>query len=924
VEVRLLGPVGIVDGARAVAVPGVKQRTTLATLALHAGEAVPVERLVDIVWGERAPRTARRQVLNCVSSLRRILGTAMVTAPTGYALDPALVTVDLRAFEAAVSAGRAAAAQHRTEDALDALDAALALWRGPALGGTSGLAAHSARLDDVRLGVVEERAELLLALGRHAGLVAELTELVNEHPHHEGLVGALMLALYHAGRQADALRAYGRAVAALADGLGIDPGPALRRRHGAFLRGDVAAPARPVEPEDPPAVRPAQLPAASSLFVGRVEPLRRLDELLSDVADERTAAAVIAAVAGPAGIGKTALALHWAHRVADRFPDGQLYVNLRGYDPDEAPMPPATVVRGFLHALDVPAQRIPAGAAAQVDLYRSLMSGRRMLVVLDNARDADQVRPLLPGSRGCLAVVTSRNQLGGLLVTEGARLVRLDLLPVDEARGLLARRLGEERVAAEPPAVTQIIDACARLPLALAIVGARAAAHPHFTLAALAKELQDVRTDLGPFTSGDSTVDIRATFSWSYRSLSPGAAHLFRLLGLHPGPDISLAAAASTAGVDAGQIRPLLAELARANLVNEHAPGRYALHDLLRAYAGELARGEDAGPARAHAVRRLLDHYLHSAFVADRRFNPTRDPIPLEPARPDVRPEHPEDPRSWFATEHAVLLACVHLAASAGLDEHVWRLAWTLSDHLEWQGHWDAWAETQTAAVAAATRLAQPAAQAVSLRLRARANIRLARLDQASADLRQALRHYHEANDPVGQGHAHIDLGVLCEAQGQSAVSLHHAEQALRLHRAAGHRSGQAQALNNGAWYHAAMGDHERALDCCQQAIPLYEELGNLPGQGVTWDTLGYIHRRLGNHADAVACHLRALDLVRDLGDRYIEGAILVNLGEAHQAAGNVDDAVAVWRQALPLLDAVGHADAANLRTRLREVGVDA
>jgi NB-ARC domain/Bacterial transcriptional activator domain len=445
-----------------------------------------------------------------------------------------------------------------------------------------------------------------------------------------------MRALHVAGRSAEALERYAATRQLLAEELGTDPGPQLQRLHQSILRGDVLTPSATTTRAP---VVPAQLPFGVAGFTGRIDQLARLDTLLRELAHGPTAV-VISAVSGTAGVGKTALAVHWAHRVADRFPDGQLYVNLRGFDAGGQVMDPAEAVRRFLDALGVPAERIPVDLDAQAALYRSLLAGRRMLVVLDNARTTAQVRPLLPGARTCLVLVTSRNQLSGLVAADGAHPIILDLLTLDEAWELLARRLGSDRTTAEPDAVAEIITACARLPLALAIVGARAATHPHLPLHTLAGELRDSGDRLGTLTTDDPTTDVRAVFSWSYHALTPDAARLFRLLGLHPGPDISIAATASLAALSLPQVRVLLAELAGANLLVERTPNRYSLHDLLRAYAGDLAHTHDSDQQRHATTHRMLDHYLHTAHTAARQLYPARDPLPITPPQPDVVPEH--------------------------------------------------------------------------------------------------------------------------------------------------------------------------------------------------------------------------------------------------------------------------------------------
>jgi hypothetical protein len=428
-----------------------------------------------------------------------------------------------------------------------------------------------------------------------------------------------------------------------------------------------------------PAFMPRQLPAAVGHFVGRAAELKVLDGLLEQApgsGDWNGGAVIISAISGTAGVGKTALAVHWAHQVAERFPHGQLYTNLRGFHPAGTPAAPGEVIRAFLNALQVPADRIPPEPAEQAGLYRSLLVGRRMLIVLDNARDAAQVRPLLPGATESVVVVTSRSQLVGLAATEGARLVNLDMLTGDEATELLARRLGLDRVSTEPEAAGELAGLCGRLPLALAITAARAAARPGFRLTALVAGLRDEHGRLDALNAGEETASIRAVFSWSYRSLATPAAELFRLLGLHSGPDISVPAAASLAGLDLTQARGLLDQLAAACLITEHAPDRYAFHDLLRTYAAEQAHALDPGAGPRGAICRVLDHYVHTAAAADQLLNPQRDLINPKPPEPGTTPEGFADygqAMAWFEAEHAVLLAAVALAARQGFDTHAWR-----------------------------------------------------------------------------------------------------------------------------------------------------------------------------------------------------------------------------------------------------------
>jgi tetratricopeptide (TPR) repeat protein len=664
---------------------------------------------------------------------------------------------------------------------------------------------------------------------------------------------------------------------------------------------------------------PRQLPAAVAHFAGRSGELAVLTGLLRGRADVGGTVA-ISALGGTAGVGKTALAVYWAHQVADRFPDGQLYVSLRGFDPAGTVLDPAEAVRRFLDALGVPVERIPADADAQAALYRSELAGRRMLVVLDNARDTAQVRPLLPGAPTCLVLVTSRNQLSGLVAADAAHPITLDLFTPGEAHQLLARRLGPDRLAAEPEAVEEIITCCARLPLALAIVAARAATQSHLPLHTLASELRGAGARLDTLTTDDPATEVRAVFSWSYHALTAEAARLFRLLGLQPGPDISVAAAASLAALSLSRARALLVDLAEAHLIVEPAPGRYTLHDLLRAYATEQANATDTDHERHAATYRMLDHYLHTAHTAARLLGPHRDPLTLTPPQPGSTPEHPADHQqalAWFAAEHPVLLAAVNHAAATGFDTHTWQLAWTLTDFLNRRGHWHDWAATQQAAVTAAGQLADPAVQAGAYRLLALSYIRLGRLDDAHTQLRHAIDLCRQAGDLAGQAHTHLNLGEVRERQGRHREALDHARQALELYRATGHQRGQAMALSDLGWSHALLGEHQQALTCCQEALTLHQELDDRHGQAATWDSLGYAHHHLGQHTQAIACYQQALDLFRDLGNRYHEAATLTHLGDTHHAIGDPAAARDAWQQALAILDQLDHPDAEQVRAKL-------
>jgi DNA-binding SARP family transcriptional activator/tetratricopeptide (TPR) repeat protein len=952
VEFRVLGSLEVSASEGPLRLTGQRQRRLLGLLLVNAEHAVPLSALIDAVWDEDPPTTAKRQVQNSISALRRLLsvgcqgGTpspdvAAVGAPghpmivadgNGYRLRLAAGELDARLFQNQVVKAQGLSSAGQTSQAAAELRAALRLWRGPALTGMTGrvLGAAAARLDEQRRAAIEECLELELRLGRHLELIGELTELVATYPLRERLVGQLMVALHRSGRQSDALQAYRRLRERLVDELGLEPGAQLRELHAAILKdgasldlhdGTALVPSAPPAATSTARAVPAQLPTDIAGFTGRAAHLKELDQLLPGEPAGDTTAVVISAIAGTAGVGKTALAVHWGQGVRHRFPDGQLYVNLRGFHPTGPAVDPSEALRGFLDALDVPPGRMPVGLPARSALYRSLLADRRMLVVLDNARDADQVRPLLPAGRTCLAVITSRNVLPGLVAAEGARPVILDLFDPAEAQQMLALRLGRERLVAEPQEVDEIVTRCARLPLALAVAAARAATHPGFSLATLAAELRAARGGLDGFSGSDPATDVRAVFSWSYQQLSEPARRLFRLLGLQPGPDIAVPAASSLAGIPGGQTYPLLAELAEAHLVTEHAPGRYTFHDLLRAYATELAHTCDAAAERHAALHRLLDHYLHTACAADRLLDPYRDPITISPARSGVAAEHLTDHEhamSWFTVELPGLLAAIDRAAETGFDGYAWRLGWALAYFLERRGHWEPWAAAQHTALGAAQRLTDRTGQAQAHRSLGRALVHLDRVDEAVAHLRQAQLHFRAVSDLAGQARVHFDLCWIFARQGQHRRSLDHAQRALDLFRTTDNQSGQARALNNVAWGHNYLGDHEKALDASEQTLRLNQELGDRYGEADTWDTLGHAHLELGHYQESIACYRRAAGLYRDLGHRWGEADTMTRLGDAHRAAGAPEAAYDTWRRAVTILDELGHPDADPVRAKLR------
>jgi len=896
-EFRLLGAVESNADGRLLDLGPARQRCVLVALLVDANRPVSVEALLYRIWADRPPQRARHSLYTYLSHLRRALSDVadISRRSGGYVLSVDSDAVDLHRFR------RLVALAHDVDDraAITALEQALALWRGEAAAGLDGpwLEALRGTLDAERLATELDRIDIGLRLGWHARLLGVLASLVATHPLDERFAGQYLLALYRCGRPAEALAHYQQTRRRLADELGIDPGSPLQALHRQILAADPVL-------DLPASVRvaaagvpaPAQLPRDVPGFAGRADELAGLDTGLD------TPGALLV-ISGTAGVGKTALAVRWAHRVANRYPDGQLYVNLRGFDPGGPPASPAQALRGFLDAFEVPPAKIPSDVDGKAAMYRSLLSGRRVLVVLDNARDADQVRPLLPGSPGCLVVVTSRDRLTGLLAADAARPLSLALLSTVEARQLIAGRIGTDRVAAEPEAVDEIIHACARLPLALAVAAARAAAEPHRSLAALADQLREAGNTLDALGGGtDPATDLRTVLSLSYRTLDPPAARLFRLLGGHPGPDIGAPAAASLTGLSGDRVRALLSQLTLAHLLVEHPPGRYAFHDLLRGYAVELLSTVDGEGERLAASHRVLDHYVHTSYAAAIAVNPPRDPPALPPFEPGVFPQTFADrgpAQAWFEAEHAVLLAAVDAAVSAGLDRHACHLVWSLYNYLHERGYWDQEVAVHEVAADAADRLDDPHWQAYACRTLAGAYVQVGRFDPAHEYLRRALAAGERLEDPVSLARTHGELGYVFGRQGRYREALDHSWRAHDLSKAAAQPSDEARALNNIGWYEAVLGDYRPAIIHSGQALRYFQAAADIRGQAAAWDTLGLAHHRLGDHGQAIDCYLPALAVYRDLGARLQAADTLSNLGDAYEATGEHDAAQRARQEAL-------------------------
>lgn len=658
-----------------------------------------------------------------------------------------------------------------------------------------------------------------------------------------------------------------------------------------------------VHPLRPDPVTPRQLPAAPGSFTGRTEELTALTDALNARA-EQGATMVISVIGGSGGIGKTWLALHWAHQHADRFPDGQLFVDLRGFSPSSEPMSPTAAIRGFLDALGVDPAGIPVDLDAQAGLYRSLVADRRMLILLDNARDTTQVMSLLPGASTCTVLVTSRRQLAGLVARHGARLLGLNVLMDAEARELFVRYVGLERAAAEPEAVAELLGWCAGLPLAIGIVAVRAAKYSKFPLAVLAEELRAESARLDALDGGELTVNLRAVFSWSYRALDREQAMVFGLLGLSPGPDISLSAVVNLTGLTVPRTRTVLGELEGASLVQQPVPGRYRMHDLIRLYAVECVLADLDLHDREAAQRRLIDYYIHTAHIGDRLLHPHRDLV-----QPDLpsRGCHP-DPLvdemaalAWFDAEHPCLLVVQHLALEQCWHRSVWQLAWTL-DTFHWRrGYLHDDLTVWQAALAAARQLSEPIFQTKAHRRLGLAYARIGGHVPALDHLQQALTLAEKIGDTNELAHVHWCLAWAWDHQHKDQQALEHAARALHLFHVLDQPAWEAETLNEMGRYCVRLGLLQDARTHCEHALTLCRHHNYGEGEASALDALGYVAQHSEQHIPAMNYYQQALVLYRDLGYSYEEPNVLDRLGHVHAAFGSYDEARQTWRQALEL-----------------------
>ncbi|ASO18026.1 DNA-binding SARP family transcriptional activator/tetratricopeptide (TPR) repeat protein [Actinoalloteichus hoggarensis] len=943
-EFRLLGVFEVLSSGTPIVLGSPAMRRLLALLTLNANQVVSVDRIIRVLWTGDPPASVRTILQGYVSRLRKLIGGAaaagddveIVTRSPGYLLRTDPDRIDLhRARELARSAGETTGTAR-----IVVLRAALRLWRGPALAEMESLPllrATSMSIEEFRLGLVEDRIEAELAVGVGSDLLAELNELVTQHPLRERLTDHLMVVLYRSGRRADALRRYHELRERLADEFGVDPSPQLQNTYQRILRDDpvaddAARSEEQVDADDPAdidrpalapslAVIPAQLPPQIGGFVGRESELAVLDSLLPS--RHHDVGSRIAVVSGVAGLGKSALAVTWAHRASTaptaEFPDGQLFASLRGVDPDEQPAAPADVLRQFLIGLGQTADQIPAGLTERVALYRSITAKRRMLVVLDDAVDHQQVQPLLPAAQSCTVLITSRRMLDGLLVTNGARLIRLGPLPAAQAGELVSRVVGD--VVLTQSERDRLADLCGNLPLALRITAARLAGDPGLTVGELIDELADERRRLGALRAGDSQISVRGAFELTYRRLAPEAARLFRLVGVHPGVEMSRSVLAAMAGTSSASVAEQLHVLESVHLMSALGDGRFGTHDLIRLYARQLAADELAPAEREAAAEALVDFYLAAA----ERGRDLIRPMPGSPSS-DWDGEPPplnttEQAVAWFDAEWTNLLHAARTAVRQDRYESAWRIAWAAAPYVLFRHLLDESTELFDQGLAAARTARDRLGQCLMLRCRVNVDLyRSAQPEEALGHAMEALAIAEEIGDPVILAPTVSSVFTAQTRLGRYEEARRGGERAVALYRRLGDLTGQAMSLNNLAMIDQSCGRTERAYERCLAVLDLYRRIDEPANEAVVLNNLSELAAELADWQAAEDFARRARSVAVSCGASVQEAKALSHLGEVHLRDGDVCSARFRWEQALALVHGSSSPIRAEVEQRLAEL----
>jgi DNA-binding SARP family transcriptional activator len=924
VQFRVLGPFETrASDGQLVQLGAEKHRILLAALLLSANRWLDTDRLVEALWADRPPRSAASALRTYVSALRGLLRlgtdtpTRLVARRGAYQIRIAADDLDLAVFEELAAGGLKALADGDPAAAANRLHRATALWRGRALEDVpleAGFGGELSRLEELRLTVLEAWIEARLALGQHADVVAELRAPVAAQPLRERLQGLWLTALYRCGQQAEALAAYRGLRERLVAELGIEPSPPLQRLHRQMLSADPGL----HPPEPPPAgAVPRQLPPDVAWFTGREPELAWLSGLWRP--ERRGAGPVLAAIDGVAGVGKSALAVHAAHRLAEHFPDGNLYANLAGAT--GAPVPPLVVLVAFLRALGT-SDRDVASLDEAAAWFRALTARQRLLVVLDNARDAAQVQPLLPAGPGCVVLCTSRRVLSTL---DGLDPVHLDVLSPDHAVTLIARVAGESRVVADRPAAQEVARLCGYLPLALRIAGARLTARPSWPIGALRDRLADAQRRLDELQVGD--LGVRASFQVSLRALAGSTdprdrlgARAFPLLGLPAGTDLGVAGAARLLDLAEPDAEAALERLVDAQLLDSPRPGRYLLHDLLRLFAGERAAREYQPGARVDALARLFGWYQSTTWGTLRTLRPGHHrPVPAGP--PGLVFDSAGAALAWLEAERDNLIGAIdQVAADPALPPGTAAgTAQALLGYFQVRGYWHDWIRVNRTVLALAERTGDLRAAGYARRDIGVAHELRGDYDQALASLTAGLELFRQVADLGGQAESLTSLAVVHHRLGRYPLSVACCRESLAIRRTTGDERGQAINLSNLGVTYQRMGDAAAAHACYQESLVVFERLADRPSTATILTNLGSVYESQGRYADAVDSHERGLEIFRDLGDPGGQGEVLYNLGGAYRHLGRYDRALACQREGLALTERVG--DRFSRAQCLRELG---
>lgn len=928
----VLGPLQVECDGQLLSIAGPKVRMLLAGFLCAPGETVRVDALVDLMWHGAPPRTAVASLHNHVNRLRTVLcryGARLRSVPNGYLLVVEPDELDLLAFAGAAERVRDA---HEREDwAAVAAEAegALALWRGEPFADVPALAAcpQATRLREARLALLERVFAAGLHSGRHHELVAELTALTTEHPLHETFHAQLMLALHGCGRTAQALDVHRELRNRLAEELGVDPGGPVREAHQHILASDgEPEPPIPRAPSARSAARASQttpppvasLPRDIPAFIGRRE---ELDLVLAACRRGAEAGGVLGihAVDGMPGIGKSAFAVHCAHRLASDFPDGQIFLPLHAHTPGTRVVGPAEALAALLLAVGVAPQEIPSELSARAGMWRSRVAGKKILLLLDDALGSEQVRPLLPAAPGTLVMVTSRRRMVGL---EDSVPITLDVLPPREAAELFTAKVGRAGLLPEDPSVVEMVRLCGYLPLAVQLLAARLRHHPSWSVADLVSDLGDATGRLDAICAG--TTSVAAVFDLSYRHLPTDLKRLFRRLGLHPGDDLDAYAAAALDDTDLPTARRRLEVLEDHHLIDEPVRGRYRMHDLLREHARELA-GADRPEERVTALDRLLDYYLAGSTAANRHF--ARHSQPATSHAPSaISPDlsTPERATAWMLTERANLHAAVELAAAHDRPLHAVRLPSALHEILRGQGHWEQAETLHQIALDTATVTGDRLGQADALVYLAKLRDLRGQLEPATELLRQALTLYRALGERLGEAYTHFCLGDVQQSEGRYEAAIDSCRAALAIYQEAGDLPGQANALVRLAFVQQLAGHTDQATENLPPALDLFRTLGDRVGLGNVHFNLGLIGEKTGRYEDAARNHDASISQFRAMGNRFCQANAHQGLGLAQEAMGRYEEAAENHRAALEILRAmgnpIGHANSLALLARVQLV----